>query len=222
MNLAALIAVARERLDDEIEPYLVSDTSLAAWATEAEREACLRARLLFDDEPGEPTVIRIGPGQGVYRLDPRVLFVDTADLIWGDGSRPFRLPLKGLDWIRERSRSASSNGTPEVVADDGRGRLHLWPRPLRAGRLHLAVYRAPLTPLVEPDDEPEIGREHHEGLLDWMLYRAFQIKDRELEDVARAALALAEFARRFGDRPTADVLRRHRERRRTITRYGGY
>ena len=55
-----------------------------------------------------------------------------------------------------------------------------------------------------------------------LLYRAFQIKDREVEDVSRAALALRDFTLRFGERPTADVLRRHRERRRPTTRYGGY
>ncbi|MGO1000757.1 phage adaptor protein [Lysobacter sp. CA196] len=222
MNLAELIAVARERLDDEIEPYLISDPTFASWATEGEREACVRARLLFDDEPGDPTVIRITPGIGVYGLDPRVLFVDAADLVWAEGTGLVRLRLKGLDWIRERSRSMGSNGTPDVLADDGRGRLHLWPRPRRAGRLQLAVYRAPLSPLAEADDKPEIDRKHHEGLVDWMMYRALQIKDRELEDVSRGALALGEFTRRFGERPTADVQRRHRERRRTTTRYGGY
>lgn len=222
MNLAALIAMARERLDDEIEPYLVGDASLAGWATEGEREACLRARLLFDDEPGEVTTLPLALGQGVYRLDPRALFVVSAAILWSGETRLHALDLKGLDWIRDQSRRISSYGTPQVLADDGRARVHVWPRPVRPGRLQLVVYRAPMRALVDPTDEPEIAPEHHDGLIDWMLYRAFQIKDREIEDVSRAALALRDFTLRFGERPTADVLRRHRERRRTTTRYGGY
>ncbi|MGO1073578.1 phage adaptor protein [Lysobacter sp. CA199] len=222
MNLAALIATARERLDDEIEPYLITDASLAGWATEGEREACLRARLLFDDEPGEVTTVTLALGQGVYSLDARALFVVSATITWSDGTQPAPLDLKGLDWIRERSRQESSFGTPCVLADDGRARIHLWPRPVRPGRLQLAVYRAPMRALLDPLDEPEIAPKHHEALIDWMLYRAFQIKDREIEDVSRAVLALREFTLNFGERPTADVQRRHRERRRSTTRYGGY
>lgn len=222
MNLAALIAKARERLDDELEPYLVSDASLASWATDGEREACLRARLLFDDEPGEVTTMPLVLGQGVYRHDPRLLYVVAAAIVWSGERRPHALDLKGLDWIRDQSRRFSSFGTPHTLADDGRGRLHLWPRPVRPGQLRLSVYRAPLRALADPLDTPEIAVEHQDGLLDWMLYRAYQIKDREIEDLSRAALALQDFTQRFGERPTADVLRRQRERRRHTTRYGGY
>lgn len=222
MTLAALIALARERLDDELEPHLVSDASLAGWATEGEREACVRARLLFDDELGDLTRIALVPDRGVYPLDERVLSIVSAEIQWAVGSAPCRLVLKGLDWIREQSRRTESYGTPHAVADDGRARLHVWPRPVLAGELHLTVYRAPLRALADPDDEPEIAPRHHDGLVDWMLYRAYQIKDREIEDLARAAQALRDFTERFGERPSADVQRRHRERRRATTRYGGY
>jgi len=222
MTLGALIALARERLDDELEPYLVSDASLAGWATEGEREACVRARLLFDDDASDLTRIALVLGRGIYALDERVLFVVSAHLHWAAGGAPCRLALKGVDWIREQSRRADSLGTPHVAADDGRARLHVWPRPVQAGELQLTIYRAPLRPLVDPTDEPEIARRHHDGLVDWMLYRAYQIKDREIEDLARAAQALRDFTERFGERPSADVQRRQRERRRTTTRYGGY
>lgn len=222
MILAALIALARERLDDELEPYLVSDASLAGWATEGEREACFRARLLFDDEPSDVTRIALVSGRGIYPLDQRVLYVVSAQIKWAAGGSPCRLLLKGLDWIREQSRWVDSYGTPQALADDGRARVHVWPRPILLGDLQLTVYRAPMRPLVEPDDAPEIAGQHHEGLVDWMMYRALQIKDREIEDLSRAALALRDFTDRFGERPSADVQRRHRERRRTTTRYGGY
>lgn len=223
MELAQIIEEARRRMDDEVEPYFISDTALINWANEAEREASERARLLYDQDAGPITEIPVEPGRAQYPLDPRVQLIVGAsfqrdnDLGWRKA-----LDLRGLDWIEERDGSASRTASrPEALADDGRRTLHLWPTPSMAGVLRLAVYRDPLERMEVEFDEPEIEERHHEGLVDWMLYRAWSRPDAESGDDARAARALADFERRFGASVSAGVRRKHRERRRITTRYGG-
>ena len=49
MTLAELIAAFRLESDDRVTPYLWSDAEIAGYLAEAENEACIRARLLFDE-----------------------------------------------------------------------------------------------------------------------------------------------------------------------------
>lgn len=223
MDLDALISEVRTRADDAVAPHLTGDAQLTAWANEAEREACVRARLLFDDtdRPGI-TTIAVVPGQHSYTLSPLVLFIDAASYEAVMGGRPRDLELRGLDWIRDqRDWQYRSSNRPHVLSDDGRDRVRLWATPSTVGTLRLHVYRLPLVPMEDLDDEPEIHEMHHSGLIEWVMYRYWSQKDSENYDPARAEAAKAEFTARFGERNTADVMRKHRERRRITTRYGG-
>lgn len=222
MNLAALIAEYRRRADDEVAPFFAEDAPLIGYANEAVREACVRARLLFDDAPRPGvTTYDVQPGQERVELGELVHWIEAASFIRADG-REFELDLTGLDWIREhpdwRRKSASR---PKVLADDGRERLRMWPTPSGEGTLQLAVYRFPLKEMAADDDTPEIRTIHHVGLVDWMLYRQWSRPEADAEDQQKAGLALAQFERTFGTRDTADVMRKHRERKRVTTTYGG-
>lgn len=86
------------------------------------------------------------------------------------------------------------------------------------GFLTLNVYRYPLRDMEDSDDEPEIAQRHHDGLLDWILYRAYTERDIEAEAPQRAANHLAAFTARFGDRQDANVMRKHRQQRRPVIR----
>lgn len=216
MELADLRREYRRRADDNVVPPHTSDEDVARLATEAEREAAVRALLLYDDGPDFD--IAVVAGTASYNYDPLIHRIEGVSVQLAAGGRPYDLDRVGLDWIHDQCDWQGRTGRPEVVADDGRGRLHLWPTPSQAATLSLRVYRYPRLALEEDDDEPEIRAEHHEGLVDWMLYRTWSTKDGEQEDSARAALVLAEFERRFGPRETADVMRRHRERRRVTAR----
>lgn len=222
-TLGELIIEARIRADDNVAPYLADDTAFARWATEAEREACIRARLLFDDsDRADVTTIAVTAGQHTYPIDPLVGFVDAASFLPAGGVRSRDLELRGLDWIRDhhgwQSRTSSR---PSALADNGRDQMRIWPTTSVDGTLRLAVYRYPLLAMEDPSDEPEIREEHHAGLVDWMMFRYWSQKDSENQDPERAAAAKADFVARFGERNTAEVMRRHRERRRVTTRYGG-
>lgn len=218
MDVEALIAVARQRSDDATEPYLASDADHIRWAAEAEREAAIRSWLLYDDTSAWLSIALVA-GTASYELDPRIERIDRVTLTLTAG-QPRRLDITGKDAI---DAECPRTGKPEMCAWVG-NTLILYPTPSTglAGTIKLAVYRQPLAPLEATADEPEIDADHHDGLVDWMLYRFYSTPDSEMRDDDLAALAEANFIRRFGPRDTADTRRRHKERRRVTTVYGGY
>jgi hypothetical protein len=148
-----------------------------------------------------------------------VLRVDHATFTPANALRGCRMELTGIDAIRDMQDGRNViSSRPSHAAHSGRSTLTLYPAPSVAGTLRLDVYRLPLYDIEDTYDEPEIPAELHMGLVDWVLYRVYSVKDSELEDPARAARCLADFAERFGERRTGDAQRRHRERRRVTTR----
>lgn len=216
MDAAGLIRSFRQRADDANAPYLYSDEDLLRWASEAEIEACTRARLIYDDTSGF-LAIAVTAGTSVYALDSRIDRIGRASFTPASGTRACDLCLRGIDWIHDRTGWSTRRGRPSVAAYHER-RLTLWPEPIEDGTLKLGVYRFPLWPMENDADEPEIPPEYHTDLVWWMLFLAYVTKDGDTEDSPRAALAAGQFQARFGERPSADVLRRHRERRRVTTR----
>ena len=223
MELQDLIDAYRQRADDAVAPYHVTNGVLAKFASEAEREACIRAKLIYDNTTPIYTTLAVLPGVSTYALDPLVQDIDHGSFRNVDSTRWHKVTLCGMtqiedncDWQNRRAPRPCSLVHLSPIRS-----VRLWPEPSMAGTLSLSVYRLPVFDMEEMDDEPEIPIEHHDGLVSWMLYRAYSSKDSEMEDPARAAAALNEFTARFGERATADVLRRHRERRPYTTGYGG-
>lgn len=218
MELGAIVAEFRRRADDRVELYQFPFEDLALFASEAEEEACVRARLLFDDTTAEVTQYAVTANTPVIEISPLIDVITAASFTNASGGRPRNLDLKGLDWVHDQCDWQGRTSSRPGYLVHLRKQVRIWPTPSMAGTLSLAVYRLPLYPMEEEDDEPEIDADLHMGLVDWMLYRAHTPKDGEQEDTQRAANALAAFEERFGERPAADVRRRHRERRRVTTR----
>lgn len=223
MEVSALLDEYRRRADDRVEPYFVDEPTAIAYLAEAEREAAMRANLLYDTQTPQVAVYEgVEAGQQILTLSPLVYRIDAASWQPASAGRARTVQLQGIDWIRDqcewRTRVASY---VEALAHLERSQAHLYPIPSGGGTLSLAVYRLPMFELEDLSDEPEIAEEHHLGLIDWAIYRTFSIKDMEVEDPQRAGNALAAFTERFGERNGARVMRKHRERRRVTTRYGG-
>jgi hypothetical protein len=219
MDFAALEVEFRKQADDATEPYLYSEADLLRWATAAEREACLRAKLLYD-ETSDFLSIAVTAGVSSYALDARIDRIERVSFT-PSGGTAYDLAQKGVDFIHDQYDWQRQTGRPKVAAWLDR-RLIIWPTPTMAGALQMGAYRFPLSAFETETDEPEIPEEHHMALVDWMLFLAYTNKDGETEDSPRAALRNQLFTQHFGERPSADVLRRHREKRRVTTRYGGY
>lgn len=219
MEVSALLAEYRRRADDRVPEYYVGDEEAMQLASEAEREACMRANLIFDDATEGVAVYDIASGQSALKVSSLVWHIEHATFSPSGGGRPRTVRLTGIDWLRQQCGADGREATyVEALAHVERTEVRLFPLPRVAGILRLQIYRLPQFALESLSDEPEIAEEHHDGLVDWMLYRTWSAKDSEQEDPARAAQALADFTARFGERPTADVMRRRRERRRVTTR----
>ena len=219
MELTDIIAEFRRRADDAAAQPFYDDDAIAKWASEAEREACIRARLLFDDSTADVTQYAIAIGQAIVQLHPSIDVIASASFTPDGSTRVQQMDLVGIDYVKEQCDwSTRTSNRPCHLVHLDRGQARIWPTPSIAGTLNLEVYRLPLYDLEDDGDEPEIDSDHHEGLLDWVLFRAYSVKDGELGDPSRASAALADFTDRFGERPDADSRRRQRERRRVTTR----
>jgi hypothetical protein len=75
MTARELINLARDRFDDEAEPYRWSDNTLLAHLNEAEREACRRAHLIIDKSTATYCRILVKPGDPNVTLNSKVLVV---------------------------------------------------------------------------------------------------------------------------------------------------
>lgn len=245
MEASKIIADARREVDDRTPPYHVEDEDFFEWLSEAEREAAIRGRLLFEYVNPDLCEITIVPGQARYALDPRWFAIEAVALDRtqnNPGSDVVSLqPVNTLQSQLAYRRGPSSAPIPnlpwwfykngcrlETFSVDG-STITVGPTPddtygasIQPGVLRLAGYRMPLFDIESNDDEPEIPAVHHDGLVQWMLYKFFSQKDEEFKDDKRAALAFNLFEARFGPRPTAVEMRKQAERRRWTTRPARY
>lgn len=220
MELSDVITLYRQRADDAVTPYHVSDETLIGFAAEAEEEACIRAKLILDSTSDFLT-IPIVAGIDRYDIEPCIFDIETLRYINTDGA-VFCMERTGTGEMAGADRAVQ--GRPykfSFMAEHGIG---IWPMPnaYASGNLQMVVYRTPEYPVEDLADEFEIHERWHRYLVDWMLYRAYSSKDREMRDPERAAAAYADFEARFGVRRPADIMRRHREKRPTTVPYSGY
>lgn len=228
MEAQQIIRDFRREADDEVKPYFYKPEDVLFWLSEAEREAAVRARLIYDRSTSELARVTLEAGRVEYPLNPLwfdidEVYLDRSTLL--PGHRPRRLcrydsrQIQGRDLYRQ---GANLHGyiidgqklTVFPVPDDG---YTLYPSILLIGG-----YRLPLYDIESDDDEPEIPAVHHDGLVQWMLYRAFSRRDMETNNEAKAAQAFQLFEARFGERPSANALRMQAEGRRWTTRPATY
>ena len=213
MNLEQLIQQFRVDADDLTEPHFWDAEWIAAWLTEAQAEAAIRKRLLY--EASNPAVCQIAVAANAATHDLHKSLFELVHLRFQatGAATSSVLSIKAreeLDRIRPGWRDETS--TPRhAIQDDTR--ITLVPRPELAGTLHIEGYRVPLKALENDTDKPEIHEAHHRHLVHWALHRAFTKPDSETIDPTRAATAEAAFTRYFGPRPDADLRRstRHDE-----------
>jgi len=215
MNLEQLIQQFRVDSDDLVpNPYLWDAEWIAAWLTEAQSQAAIRARLLY--EAADPAICEIAVTASVatYPLHKSLYELEHLRFKPAGSDRSERVHLKTreeLDRIRPGWRDRTSTQPCYAIQDDTS--ITLVDRPSVAGTLYVEGYRVPLRALANDNDKPEINEAHHIHLVQWALHRAFSKPDAETIDPTRAATAEAAFTRYFGPSPDADLRRstRHDE-----------
>jgi len=217
MILTDLIRRFRTESSDKVEPYFWSDDEVTDWLNDAEQEAALRGRLLYESANSDVCQILIEEGVAVYPLHPAIYEISNMYFTEGVDSRRYPISLsspESLDrsWPEWRERTGFQNtlcgGLYAIQSDNG---IRIAPVPDKAGTLFLEGYRGPLEPMVDDDDTPEINAAHHRHLVHWALHKAFSIPDTESFDAERSAIAESEFTRYFGLRPDSDLRRSTRE-----------
>ena len=227
MNLSELIKYYRDSSKDDKGPsdeFLFSNEYIQDVYNEAELEACWRRRLLIDSSfpvvgsssevDGDPsTRVEVIPNVWVYELDPKVLFVRRA--LWGSEQIP-------LNFVSHRDLDRSFHGWDKRIGDPttvvtgldsswDRQTLRLTPIPDRSGFIYLTVVRAPLG-MVNPTDSPEIAERWHRKLLNWVMYRVYNLAETETYNPELANSYLAMFEKDFGTRDQAIEEERDRQR----------
>ena len=215
-TLADLRGITRERLNDlgKSRPRW-SDDAINRGLNEAEQQACLRARLLFD-QVSAITVLPILANTPLYLLNPSIFDLDSVR----DATTGERLSLAYEDQLYMQSsrwRTLTGTAAREYVTQvlpNERLQLLLTPIPSAVTTLQLAVYRTPIYAMEDDADEPEIAPRHHDGLVAWACYRCLSIRDVDGYDPVKAAEHQADFIKEFGILPDANVRRKLREHRR--------
>ena len=213
MTLEDLVRRFRVLSGDREQPYFWDAADLADWFTDAERQACIRGRLLRDDSTQSVCQIALTPGTRTYRLHKSVYELISVRLLPASGERPRMMRLHSREWLDQHRPDWRAGDCPAdaVVQDDTR--IHVVGSFEAGDKLLLECYRTPLRPLQDFGDAPEIHEAHHEHLILWALHKAFSVVDAETLDAQRSAAAEASFTRYFGPMPDSDLRRitRHDE-----------
>ena len=189
MKQSALIALIRRYSGDDVEPYVVPDTVLAGFISEAETEAAERAQYLRLDSTYD---IAVTSGVSVYAINPSIIFLDSVRLS-GESKPLIKTTRRELDfninkWVTEVS-------TPKYYFQDDT-KITLYPMPDQSYTMQLDGSRRPIVAMETPS-------QYHDDLSNWCLFRFFSINNNGMTDVNKALMYSSQFDKAFGHKRKA-------------------
>ena len=206
MTLEDLIRRFRVLSLDNVTPPFWADEDITDWLNEAQNEACIRARLIREDELEAVCRIALTPGTHTYALNPLVYEIISLWIKPASGrKRP--VTLRSREWLDHHLPEWRECPRPAEIAIQDDTTVRIVGAVEAGDTLELECYRLPLRPMANDTDKPEIHLAHHQHLIDWALHRAFSVPDAEAFDPNRAALAEQAFTRYFGPLPDSDMRR---------------
>lgn len=209
MTLEDLIFRFRIDATDTVpNPYLFADEWITEWLNEAEQEAAIRGRLIYEESNTAVCQIAVTAGTNTYPLHASLYeIVAPRFQVTGETrSEPLYLTTREeLTRTRPDWRNDADDRPRFIIQDDSS--ITLWPRPNQAGTVRLEGYRLPIAAMANDSDKPEINAAHHRHLVHWALHRAFSRPDAETFDPQRSKTAEDAFTRYFGIRPDSDLRR---------------
>lgn len=212
MNLAEIVAQARDWLDDEAEPYLWSDEALTRWANEAQVEVAVRTRCLVDDTTPEVCTVTVVAGTAVYPLHPSIAVVRRYEYRRAS-VMPEVLARRTTNWMDRNfgGQWTGQIGRPYIAIPDLSSRtfrLDRIPTADDVGTIQLTVWRKPLDAekLEGEEDEPAFDDAYHMALVNWICHRAYLKRDPETYSRPASDDHLGQFVAAVGNRPTLQRL----------------
>lgn len=206
MTQEELIARVRSDSDDLVVPYLSPDELIIQWLAEAEQEAAIRSRLIYDSTTADVCSIAVTAGQPTYALHPAI--IDVARAAFTPSGSSTEIDLYLTDHVEQDRLHAGWRTQVDVPrqAIQMDTTLRLGCVPSTDGVIALECYRLPVS-LDDDSWQPEISAIHHRHLAQWALHRCYSRPDAEIFNPKKADAALAEFTRVFGLRPEAGMRR---------------
>ena len=206
MTLEDLIRRFRVRANDVAEPHLFADQDVIDWLNDAEEQACIRGRLIREDELEAVCSIPLTPGAHTYALNPLVYEIISLWIKPASG-RKRQVTLRSREWLDHHLPEWRDCPRPAEIAIQDDTTIRIVGAVEAGDTLELECYRLPLRPMANDTNKPEIHTMHHAHLIEWALHRAFSVPDAETFDPNRAALAEQAFTRYFGPLPDSDMRR---------------
>jgi len=209
MLISELITTARaDYLDDTIAQNLWDNSSLLRKFTEAERQACNRANLIYDDSTAAYCKITLANAVASYAFSDKITVIEN---IIFDGSLVQRKTKDEMDRLSPTWRTDSGmTGKPVFAVVSGRSiRFSPLPDLSDAGKfVYLEVYRLPNLSITADTQTPEIPSEYHRDLLYWVLHECYKKQDADAHNQERSDYFLSRFNQIFGD-PVSAKVRQH-------------
>ncbi len=211
MLVSELITSVREDyLDDKADAtnYLWPDKAMLRYFTEAERQACNRANLIYDDSTTAYTRITLVSGQSSYAIDPKVTVIEN---IIFDGKYITKKTKEDMDVLSPTWRTDSGMAGKTIYAVISGRKLRVSPVPDATdagGYIYLEVYRLPDSSITYTHQEPEIPEENHRDLIYWVLHECYKKQDADTFNQERSDSFLARFNQIFGQ-PVSVLVRQH-------------
>ena len=200
MNLGELRQAFRREANDIAEPFLWSDENVNSWINEANQEAVRRVRRILRKNAAIP----VSAGQRVVAYDKSWFEIWHAELV--SGSYPHHLhQVDEFEMTRMRPDWMIDRGVPrQFFVRDGD---LTFDKELTQDMTLNIVYSYLPAPLVQDTDEPEMPDVHHRYLIDWALFRSFEVPDKEVFDPQRSAVCRQRFVHYFGRDPVSEFRR---------------
>ncbi len=209
MLASAFITTLREDyLADTATPYLWDDGSLLRKLTEAERQVCNRADLIYDDSTLAYTRITLVSGQASYSIDPLVTVVEN---ILFAGNYVIKKSKEDMDALSATWRTDTGMAGKTVYAVIAGRKLRFSPLPDATdagGYVYLETYRLPADAITSTSQEPEIPEENHRDLIYWVLHECYKKQDADTFNQEKSDYFLARFNQIFGE-PVSAKVRQH-------------
>ena len=207
MTLEELIRRFRTLAVDKVQPYLFADEDVTDWLNDAQRQACIRGRLLREDANPAVCEIALTPGQRTYPLHKAVYEIINARIVPSNGDRARVVFLASREWMDANLPDwRAEQGMAEFVIQDDTS-IRVVGAVTAGDKLAIECYRTPLKLLANDTDKPEIHEAHHEHLIQWALHKAFSVVDADTFDPQRSDRSEAAFTNYFGRMPDSDLRR---------------
>lgn len=205
MNLAQLITLFRTDADDAEKPYLWSDEEVTGWLNEAQEEAAIRGKLLFESNRPEICHVMISEAAGrFYKINDLIHEITYASITDVNG-KVRELGIKDrFELSRIKPDWRTTKEPPEFIIHHDKA--------IEIGcivdgnyTIKLEVNRLPMHCMSSESDTPEINRVHHKILVQWALHRAYEKPDAETLNPGKSLSAEVRFTEYFGERPNSDL-----------------